>query len=175
MSRCDECGFDEAGLGIPDVASTLRAITEKLVEDLMSGDDDAVRMRPEPSTWSMLEYCCHVRDTLLVQRERVLLALVEDRPRFVPMYRDERVINAGYEREARRHTGEELAMASHLLIRVVEGLDDSQLAHRCFYNFPQPAERDVAWVIRHTVHEVVHHEMDVRRVRTRLLDEDTWD
>jgi len=32
------------------------------------------------------------------------------------------------------------------------------------YPWPAPAERDVAWVGRHTVHEGEHHLMDVRRV-----------
>ena len=46
--------------------------------------------------WSPLEYGCHVRDVLLVQRERVLAARRMDRPTFDPMGRDERVEHDGY-------------------------------------------------------------------------------
>ena len=44
----------------------------------------------------MLEYVCHVRDVFLVQRERLVLAQVEDVPSFVLMYRDQRVELCGY-------------------------------------------------------------------------------
>lgn len=172
--HCGECGFAYDGLSIPDAPSTFRAMAERIAEDLMSGDDAAVRMRPVAGTWSMLEYACHVRDTLLVQRERILLALVEDTPRFAPMYRDARVVDAGYDREARHDVVDGLAVGTHLLVKVVDHLSDAQLARRCIYGYPEPRERDVAWVIRHSVHELVHHEMDVRRVRTQLMDGDVW-
>jgi hypothetical protein len=122
----------------------------------------------------VIEYGCHVRDVLLVQRDRILLALVEDRPDFAPMYRDARVVNAHYDREPALEVGHELAVAANLAAKVIGRLSPEQLDRRCIYRYPEPAERDLAWVVRNTVHEVVHHELDVRAVRTRLIDADLW-
>ncbi|MFI1154959.1 hypothetical protein [Streptomyces sp. NPDC020817] len=47
--------------------------------------------RPAPGIWSPLEYACHVRDVLLVQRERVLAARRSNTPVADPMGRDEHV------------------------------------------------------------------------------------
>ncbi len=174
MDHCHECGFDYDGLAIADAPSALRVGAERLAEDLFSGDDASIHSRPEPTTWSVIEYACHVRDVLLVQRERILLALVEDAPRFVPMYREERVALAGYDRGSATEVAQELTVVANLAANVVTLLDRAQLARPCVYNFPEPKVRDVAWVVRHTVHEVVHHEMDVRRVRTHLIDNDVW-
>ena len=43
-----------------------------------------------------LEYGCHLKDVLLVQRERVLTARRVDRPSFHPIGRDERAEHDGY-------------------------------------------------------------------------------
>jgi len=110
----------------------------------------------------MLEYACHVRDVLLVQRERVLLALVGDRPSFPRMYRDERALLARYQQEPIDDVLRELGMAANLAARLFEGLSPEQLDRPCIYNFPAPAERDVAWLGRHTLHETKHHLGDIR-------------
>jgi uncharacterized protein (DUF952 family) len=40
----------------------------------------AVRTRPDESTWSALEYACHVRDLLTIFDARLALVLIEDEP-----------------------------------------------------------------------------------------------
>ncbi|HXW33438.1 MAG TPA: DinB family protein, partial [Acidimicrobiales bacterium] len=121
-------------------------------------------VRPSPGVWSAQEYVCHVRDVLLVQRERILLALVEECPSFSRMYRDERVELAGYHEEALSEVLIELGVAIGLFARVSDALSLDQASRRCIYNFPESAERDVAWLCRHTLHEVTHHLLDVKSV-----------
>src|SRR5262245_47271506 len=94
METCAECGFTynldlatEAGAGIRTGAAEFAT--------LLRGDGN-VRTRPEAEVWSVLEYGCHVRDVLLVQRERVLLARRVDQPDPDQMGRDERVEHDGY-------------------------------------------------------------------------------
>jgi len=164
MDTCGECGFDYEGLAVADAPSVLSRATALIGDQLEDADEVLARTRPDPSTWSALEYACHVRDVLLVQRERILLALVEDTPRFVRMYRDERVSNAGYDRETTGELVEELSMAAKLVCSVIEGLSVEQQQRGCIYNNPEATRRDVGWLVRHTTHEVVHHEMDVRKV-----------
>jgi hypothetical protein len=61
---------------------------------------------------ALLEYAGHVRDILFVQRERVLLALVEEVPTFVPMHRDERVPFVADNERDPAVVSEELAVAA---------------------------------------------------------------
>ena len=66
------------------------------VAKLATFDDTAVRRRPAPEVWSPLEYACHVRDVLRVQTERVAAGAAGGRSVFVPMGRDERVVDDRY-------------------------------------------------------------------------------
>ncbi len=167
MSGCEECGFSHEDVAPDAIADALSSFPPRFAAALES-DPATVAQRPEPATWSVLEYSCHVRDVLLVQRDRVVHALVVDRPGFAPMHREERVELAAYATEDPATVAAELEMAARLLARVFRRLTDAQLARRCIYNFPEPAEVDVAWVGCHTVHECQHHLLDVTRVMRRL-------
>jgi hypothetical protein len=169
VDRCDECGFDYDSLATGEIGSTIRSAAEQVAAEILRPiASPIIRTRPAPEVWSALEYACHVRDVLLVQRERVLLALVEDRPSFARMYRDERVILAGYADERPADVADHLAMAAALLGGAFDGLTAQQLARPCIYNYPAATERNVAWLGRHSAHEATHHLGDVRSVLTRL-------
>jgi S-DNA-T family DNA segregation ATPase FtsK/SpoIIIE len=106
-----------------------------------------------PQVWSALEYSCHFRDVLLSQRERLYLALVEDTPRFWSIYRDERVVLARYSDDSLEEVSREVDLAASLAARAFARLDDAQWQRRCVHGYPAPAQRTVAWLGRHTVHE----------------------
>ncbi len=117
----------------------------------------AVRTRPEPSVWSALEYACHVRDALLVQRERVLLAQVEERPSFAPMYR----VPAGVLCRLPRRT----AGGRGRPPRCGRGVGGPRPGRPygaaagpgVHLHYAVATERDVAWLGRHSAHEAWHH------------------
>jgi hypothetical protein len=165
LEAVDECGFVYDAVEAASVPAALR-MAAATIADLSRRPELAaqVRRRPEPAVWSALEYAGHLRDVLLVQRDRVLLALVVDEPGFVPMYRDERVGLARYNEDAPAVVAAELVMAADLFARLAERLDAAQLARPCIYNYPVKARVDVGWVARHTLHEAIHHLADVRRV-----------
>src|SRR3712207_550472 len=94
MEHCSECGFTYDLTEYPAAARAVRTGVEDFAVILRGGAD--VRKRPSPGVWSPLEYASHVRDVLLVQRERVLLARRVDTPDCVPMGRDDRVEHEGY-------------------------------------------------------------------------------
>jgi hypothetical protein len=52
-------------------------------------------------------------------------------------------------------------MAADLLAWLVEGLSSEQLSQSCVYNYPELNERDVMWVVQHSLHEVEHHLQDI--------------
>jgi hypothetical protein len=158
---CEICGFSydvtaalTAGDAILLEADALAAIVE-------TGGDELTQ-RPAPTTWSVLEYCCHVRDVLLVQRERVLLARRTVRPDVASMGRDERVEHDGYAQQHRVVVARQLRDAASLFAGVLARFDDETWDRTLIYNYPEPTERDLAWVAVHTQHEVHHHLADVR-------------
>jgi DNA segregation ATPase FtsK/SpoIIIE, S-DNA-T family len=161
---CPECGFGCDGLGPEAVPARLRALRSRFSAELAGADTAAAARRPEPAVWSALEYTCHVRDVLLVQRERAIAAQVEDNPSPPRMHRDERVALARYGAHPVPVVLDQLGMAAELCAVVFEALDEAGWARRLVYRWPEVTERDLSWVGRRTVHEGEHHLMDVRRV-----------
>jgi DNA segregation ATPase FtsK/SpoIIIE, S-DNA-T family len=153
--RCEECGFVYGSVN--DAPGALRGLAERYRQALPA---DPARRR-WPDVWSPLEYACHVRDVLLVQRDRLVVALVEDGPSFAPMYREQRVGITGYATETPGGALAGLEVAADLLARLLERLTPEQLARQCTYNYPEPRLVDVAWVAQHTVHEAEHHLADI--------------
>ena len=164
MTPCAECGFTYGATPRPELAGRLRAAAESFGARL-STDAATLRLHRSPEEWSPLEYACHVRDVLLMRRDRVYVALVEDEPSFKPMYRNERVVFDRYDSQTLATVGNEIAMAAELLGRAFEGFDDLQWTRPLVYGFPDPARRDVEWVAHHTLHEAVHHLADIDRLR----------
>jgi S-DNA-T family DNA segregation ATPase FtsK/SpoIIIE len=162
MTTCAECGFTYGATSRQDLAAGLRAAASAYAAQLAAGGP-SLRQRTSPGQWSPLEYGCHVRDVLLMQRDRIYVALVEDEPSFKPMYRDERVAFDRYDTQSPSVVADQIAMAVDLLSRAFDGLDDAQWARPLIYGFPEPDRRDVEWVAHHTLHEMVHHQVDIAR------------
>ena len=164
MDHCDECGFTYADHETGDIAGELRALAEQYESVLTGATADAARIgsRPGPGVWSPVEYGCHVRDVLLAQRERLLLALVEDEPTCTPIYRDHRAALARYGDESPEAVAREVRCAADLLAWVLDGIGDDAWERTCIYNFPAPSVRTVRWLAQHTLHEGEHHLRDIR-------------
>lgn len=115
MQRCEECGYTYDLEAAPQAREAIRAGTAQLAGLLTTTEHDALARRPAPGVWAPLEYACHLRDMLLTQRERVLLARRVDTPQCVPMGRDERVGHEGYVEQDPVEVAAELTMAARLL------------------------------------------------------------
>jgi DNA segregation ATPase FtsK/SpoIIIE, S-DNA-T family len=165
---CGECGFDYDALGDEEVVAKLAELGRRyrapLTRGLKGEDLDAVvRARPAPEVWSALEYACHVRDVLAAQRGRLAQAQVEDVPAFTPMGRDELVVTAAYNEQDPAAVADELAANAEALAAAFAELDPAGWERRAMYGYPEPTERDMRWMGRHTVHEGHHHLLDVGR------------
>lgn len=164
MARCDECGYDDASYGRPGM---LVAITELAAEHgQLLRTVPAVRLRAHAraGSWSPLEYGCHVRDMLTVQRQRVLLAQAEQTPRFDSMRRDERAVEEAYNEQDPLVVAGEIESAAAALTCTLQDLSDPGWARTGVYPWPEPEVRSIEWVGGRTVHELVHHLMDNRRL-----------
>jgi S-DNA-T family DNA segregation ATPase FtsK/SpoIIIE len=161
MERCVECGYSYDALGRPEIAPELRVRALAYGQLLGAVEPGRLRAYPRAGVWSALEYSCHVRDVLEVQRDRVLLASAENEPAFVPMRRDERVTENRYNDQNPALVLEQMAAAADALADTLEALDDDGWSRTGIYNWPTTAVRTVEWIGRHTVHEQVHHQCDI--------------
>lgn len=172
MDRCGECGYvydEHHGLHLAEDLASLGPRYGERLRAARGVDSAAIlRRRPEPLVWSALEYACHVRDVLLVQRERLFLALVADCPSFVPILPEQRVILARYAAQDPARVADQLEVAATLVADAFATLDDAGWRRPCVYNFPTPARHTLAWLGAHTLHEGEHHLRDVDRVLAEL-------
>ncbi|MGH3432988.1 MAG: DinB family protein [Thermocrispum sp.] len=161
MDSCAECGYDYDLAAAEEAAEHIAVGAAEIALMLNAGGD--LRERRQPAVWSPLEYGCHVRDVLLVQRERVLAALRMDTFVCVPMGRDERVEPDGYAEQDPLDVARQLTDAALLCANVLDRLRPQQWDRTLIYGYPEPSERPLRWVALHTVHEVQHHAMDIGR------------
>lgn len=164
MDDCTECGFSYDLADAEEAAQHIAVGAAEIALLLNAGGDLAARR--EPDVWSPLEYGCHVRDVLLVQRERVLAALRVDRFECTPMGRDERVEHDGYAEQEPHDVARQLADGALLLGNVVDRLSADAWERVVVYPYPEPTERTLRWLAVHTVHEVQHHTLDIQRQLT---------
>jgi len=164
MGGCAQCGFDYSSLAPPEAPAALRSIGEAFAAALSRADGPALRRRPQPGVWSALEYACHVRDVLLVQRDRLYLALVEDTPTFARMHRDERVGLTRYNDQDPKAVEDQIVVAAELAAGAFAQLEDTHWRRSLVYSWPEPERRDVLWLAAHTVHEGRHHLTDFAAV-----------
>ena len=162
METCDECGFEldedralEAGPEIIRGAVRLAQLLNSPIHDHAT--------RRDAATWSPIEYACHLRDVLIVQRERVLLGLREDRPAPPMMGSEDRLIRDGYAEQHPADVGRQLTDSARLLANVLDRIGEADWSRTVRYVGYTPEERSLRWVAVDTWHEVHHHSLDVER------------
>jgi hypothetical protein len=160
--RCSECGFVYDLGQSATVAQDIRQRSAEVAAVLRDHDAD-LRSRRQPGVWSPLEYGCHLRDMLLVQRERVLAARRRDRPDCLPSGRGERVVHDGYAEQKPEDVARQLTDATQLLSNVLDRLTTDDWDRTVIYHYPVTSDRSVRWVAVHTLHETHHHLLDIRR------------
>ena len=169
MIRCEACQFDYYGVVRTELPDRLRAAGADHVERLSETPAAFLRERPLPG-WSALEYGCHVRDVLLNQRQRIDRAKIEHEPVFVPMGRDELAVDDRYNEQAPSTVAGQLTAAADALALQLGDLDDSGWARTGVYSYPERELREVDWIARHTLHELLHHLADVDRLLLAALE-----
>ncbi len=159
---CAECGFTydlrQAATAGDDICAGAAEVVVLLCNNVVD-----VRLRARPDVWSPLEYGCHLRDVLLVQRERVLAARRVNGADCTSMGREERAEHDGYNEQDPIGVARQLADAATLFSNVLARLTADDWDRTVVYHYPETSERPLRWVAVHTAHEVQHHLGDVRR------------
>lgn len=163
---CPECGF-EAARATPDrFAEVVRdnATTWQAVLTVAGATE-----RPAPSTWSALEYACHVRDVHRIFDVRLGLMLDEVDPRFPNWDQDETAIAERYAEQDPAVVSVELMEAAVAVAERYESVPPDAWGRRGFRS--NGSEFTVESLGQYHLHDIVHHAWDVRALVGRATVE----
>ncbi len=153
---CPECGFTAAEIDGPSVADRVPALTEPWQTVLLRPD---VGTRPRPSTWSPLEYACHVRDVCRVFAGRARLMLERDAPEFANWDQDEAAVAGRYHEQDPARVRLELAAAADEAQQAFAAVPAGQWGRRGIRG--NGAEFTLESLGQYFLHDLAHHLVDV--------------
>lgn len=155
--RCAECGFDP-GFESTKTGTLTRAAVPFWLEVL--GRSDATR-RPAPTTWSALEYACHIRDVQRVFEGRLQDMLTQDDARFADWDGEQVAIEDRYWATDPARVAVELAESAEKIAALWD-----TVAGEAWERTGTRSDGmvfNVAGFARYFLHEVEHHLNDARR------------
>ena len=153
---CPECGFDTTDVDRDDLAGRITA-TNVAWRAILERPD--VAERPDDTTWSPLEYGCHVRDVHRVYAGRISRMLTEDDPHYENWDQDATAIDEAYGEQDPVAVSAELSAAGEevgAIFASVEGDDWERTGRRS-----DGATFTVDSIARYYLHDIEHHLWDV--------------
>lgn len=159
--HCEHCGTTPSEGPASSVGSRIRDEAYRWTTLLRPADDDVVRRRPGPRTWSALEYGAHVRDVLAVFSDRLLRMLAETEPE-LGWWDHEAAIEDGWANESDREAvADDLMANADRLATILAGVSGDQWERG---GTRRDGERfTVELLVRFALHEVAHHRLDAER------------
>lgn len=161
---CTECGFDGDAWSDAKALEQVALLPELWAQAISGIAPSDVSRRPIGGMWSIAEYTDHVRETTFGMRFVLAMALQEPgvslgdppEPRFDPEPRQIDIAGAlaAFSREVQALTAALTAAAGRWESSAVVGGN----------------EVDIHWVVRHALHDVIHHLGDVRHLRDALSE-----
>lgn len=156
---CPECGFDASACAHTDVARLIRA---NAAEWRSLGEQGRLTAtRPDPQTWSPLEYACHVRDVFARFDQRMALMLEEDDPLFPNWDQDATAEEDRYGEQDPATVVADLVANADAIAARLDGVEGEA--------WDRPGRRSdgssftLASLSRYLIHDPVHHIWDVTR------------
>ena len=172
VPACEECGFDYESLGPAEIPAAIRAFAKRyrapLSRFLPGEDGDAiVRERPDPDTWSALEYAAHVRDVFARYDDWIHQCLDKDRPVLTGAPPDELAAERRYNDDDPLAVADALAENAERLAATVEAVPEDGWGR-------VGLRRDEEWTVLYmswrAVHEGSHHLLDIGRGMRAVRD-----
>ena len=175
---CPDCGLDYDSIAAGDTAVAVQSFPRRyraLLTTMEQEDDrgSIMHRRPDPGTWSAVEYTAHVADVLDELATGIRRVVVEDRPTVRAWDPDQRAAEQRYAEQDREQALASLDAACARLAGVLEGVDPGDWNRTGTMDW---GERDALTLARDAVHEGAHHLRDLERglraVRGRRFDEE---
>jgi hypothetical protein len=155
---CAECGFDPARLQRRELPGRIRDTIPRW-QAVLTRSGGALHDRPAPTTWSPLEYACHVRDVTHVFTGRLDVMLREDDPSLPSWDQDAAAVEGRYWREDAGQVAEAYAEGAAVLAGAFDSVPDSA--------WDRPGRRSdgsaftVETLGAYCLHDLEHHLTDV--------------
>lgn len=159
---CASCDYAYTEISPGDALVLIGGFPRRYREAVAALGEKDLRRRPDPETWSPLEYLCHVRDVYSVHVDRVTRALTEENPLVDAMNNEVRAERDAYNEQDREQVLDDLERNAARFAALVETVTPDQWP-RLMTRRPAE-ERTVLWLIRHATHEGVHHLHDIDRI-----------
>jgi hypothetical protein len=154
---CPQCGVDAGSLVPQQIPDLLRQNAQAWLQVL---DRDDVAARRDPTTWSALEYACHVRDVHRVFDARLQLMLTEDDPAFESWDQDEAAVEGDYHDAVPREVGTQLEEAAERVAARYAEVDGD--AWQRTGRRSDGTTFTTATLAQYQAHDVLHHLWDVQ-------------
>ena len=163
--RCEACGFDGAQYTDAELLVALRSLGEEW-HRLLTRAGDLLRVRPEPATWSAIEYAAHSRDITTLHVFGVEQALARDEPAFPAV--DASLVDEaaeGYADSDADEVARSLGTAADDLASVAEEAGTDRWSRGLTVG---DVRSDVRRLLEHALHDSLHHVGDVGRALSTM-------
>jgi DinB superfamily len=154
--RCPDCGFVAADVPARDIAPRVTAFTDPWPGVLSR---TGASLRPKPSTWSPLEYACHVRDVCRLFEQRARLMLAEDAPTFANWDQDETAVADRYGEQDPATVAREVVEAAAGLAGAYAAVPDDAWSRTGIRS--NGSRFTVLTLGQYGLHDLAHHLWDV--------------
>jgi len=156
---CPECGFDASACAPTDVAGRIR--TNAAEWRALGAEGRITADRPDPQTWSPLEYACHVRDVFACFDQRMALTIEQEDPLFPNWDQDATAAEDRYAEQDPATVIADLVVNAEAIAARLEGIEGA--------TWERPGRRSdgssftLATLSQYLIHDPVHHIWDVTR------------
>jgi hypothetical protein len=157
LSRpCSDCGFDASTVTPATVPGSVENMLPRWRAVLRRPD---AAERPDDSTWSPLEYSCHVRDVCSLFDQRLNLMLGQDNAEFANWDQDATAVEKDYANADSAVVSAELTAEGEQVAASFARVAESQWGRTGLRS--NGSEFTVLTLAQYFLHDVVHHLHDV--------------
>ncbi|WP_022908756.1 DinB family protein [Aestuariimicrobium kwangyangense] len=151
---CPDCGYMPTR--VDEVGARVRATIDPWRHRLAADD---VRQRPTETTWSPLEYGCHVRDVCILFRQRLGLMVTSDNPTFANWDQDQAAVEGRYWDEDPAEVAEQYAVEAERTAAAFDAVTPDQ------WDRPSLRSNGSSFTVEtfaaYFLHDLEHHAHDV--------------
>ena len=157
LSRpCPECSFDASTVTPSTVPGNVDSMLPRWRAVLRQPE---VAERPNDSTWSALEYACHVRDVCSLFDQRLNLMLSSDDARFEDWDQDRTAVEKDYASSDPAVVSAELTAEGQQIAESFAGVREADWGRKGLRS--NGSEFTVLTLAQYFLHDIVHHLHDV--------------